>query len=204
MYVRIVLLALLVGALSYSASAQSATIATISGIVSERASGEAIIGGSVALYRDSASVDTGRVIRGYLTNKFGFYSIRGVSPGSYVLQVRSLGFGQQLVPVSIGDPAEDLRRDVQLEPNDVTTREVVVSADRSRSGTAVSTVELKPGFVQQLPALGGEVDIMRTLQLLPGVKSISEISSGLYVRGGSPDENLILLDGVIVYNPSHL
>ena len=55
-----------------------------------------------------------------------------------------------------------------------------------------------------MPSIGGETDVFRVLQLMPGIKSASELSSGLYVRGGSPDQNLILLDGVIVYNPSHL
>lgn len=177
---------------------------TISGIVTEAESGEAIIGGSVAIYADSTTLGRS-ALRGAITNKFGFYSIAGIAPGHYLVQVRSIGLESATQEVTIGERADDLRLDVRLAESPVRTREVVVEADRERSPTGtISSVELKPGFMEQLPSLGGEVDVFRTLQLLPGVKSISEVSSGLYVRGGSPDQNLILLDGVIVYNPTHL
>lgn len=177
---------------------------TLSGIVTEAESGESVIGASVAIYADSASLGRS-AMRGAITNKFGFYSIAGIAPGRYLVQVRSIGLAPAKQAIEIGERADDLRLDVRLSESSVRTREVVVEADRDASPTgSISAVELRPGFMEQLPSLGGEVDVFRTLQLLPGVKSISEVSSGLYVRGGSPDQNLILLDGVIVYNPTHL
>lgn len=85
------------------------------------------------------------------------------------------------------------------------TQEVTVSANREEKASQyTNTMTLSTEFLKQMPAIGGEVDVFRVLQLMPGVKSVGELSSGLYVRGGSPDQNLTLLDGVIVYNPSHL
>ncbi len=178
--------------------------APVSGVVTERASGEVVIGATVIVHRDSAAVRS-TVVRGAVTNKFGFYSIANIPSGSYWLTATSVGYAPLTRRLVIGDNDAARRMDLQLETADVRTQEVVVQADRNRaSGSSVSTVELRPEFIQQLPALGGEVDIFRALQLLPGVKGVSEVSSGLYVRGGSPDQNLTLLDGVIVYNPSHL
>src|SRR5690606_20324535 len=67
----------------------------------------------------------------------------------------------------------------------------------------IGAIDISPSFIEKMPAIFGEIDVFRSLQLLPGVQTSSEISSGLYVRGGSPDQNLCLLDGVIVYNPAH-
>lgn len=187
-----------------SLTAQQRVSGSIAGRVIEAESGEAVIGASVAVYTDSASLGR-KALRGAITNKFGFYSIAGLAPGTYLVQTRSIGLATLTQPVTIGTDAADVRLDVSLGSGSLSTREVIVEADRDRSATgSISSVDLRPGFMEQLPSLGGEVDVFRTLQLLPGVKSISEISSGLYIRGGSPDQNLILLDGVIVYNPSHL
>lgn len=197
---------------------------TISGSVTEGGSGEAITGATVALFREG---DSTRPVRGGISNRFGFYSIPNVAPGRYRLTARSIGSQPRshLLVIPENDPptiadqsdtnqacqlklstsASDLRIDICLQPKDVSRREIVVTEKRNSVGEAsISTITLDPGLTQQLPSLGGEPDIMRMLQLLPGIKSGSEISSGLYVRGGSPDQNLILLDGVIVYNPSHL
>jgi hypothetical protein len=204
MTIRPIILLCLLLFTSASLSAQQRVSGTISGIVTEAESGESLIGASVALYADSASLG-GRALRGAITNKFGFYSIAGIPAGTYIVQARSLGREPLTREVTIRDDASDVRLDIRLASMPMSTSEVVVEAKREDSPThTISSVELRPGFMEQLPSLGGEVDVFRTLQLLPGVKSISEISSGLYVRGGSPDQNLILLDGVIVYNPTHL
>lgn len=186
------------------ALAQQSVSGTISGIVTEAESGEAVIGAAVAVYADSGMIGR-KALRGAITNKFGFYSISGVAPGRYLVQVRSIGLANAIKDITIASDASDVRLNMRLNEAAVQTTEVVVEANADRSATgSISSVDLRPGFMEQLPSLGGEVDVFRTLQLLPGVKAVSEISSGLYVRGGSPDQNLILLDGVIVYNPSHL
>lgn len=179
--------------------------ATISGIVTEQISGEVVIATSVLLYRDSVPSAPMRPYRGASTNKFGFYSIANVPAGAYVLVVRALGYQQVQHSVSIADTATTVRVNLQLYNDDIHIGEVTVEGSREQSATPpISVVDIKPDFINQMPSLGGEKDVFRVLQLLPGVKAASEISSGLYIRGGSPDQNLVLLDGVIVYNPSHL
>jgi hypothetical protein len=198
-------LRLLLGALLFCTAgrlgAQEARTYSIAGIVSDSLSGEAVIGATVTLRVDTLSA---KPFRGAVANRFGFYSIANVPAGTYQLLVRSIGYRSVTMPVTVGGAADPPRLNIRLGTQDVRSQEVVVQADRDATGPTVSSVSLDPGFIQQLPALGGEVDIFRALQLLPGVKGVSEISSGLYVRGGSPDQNLTLLDGVIVYNPSHL
>ncbi len=182
---------------SIESSAQAQT-AAVSGIVTEKISGENIIGVPVALYKDT----TGKALRGAITNKFGFYSIPKVPKGEYFLVVSGIGYSTYTEKINIDG---DLSLNIKLEMHAYLADEVVVTADRMKDPVnRISTIEVKPDFIMKMPSLGGEVDVFRTLQLLPGVKQSNELSSGLYVRGGSPDQNLILLDGVIVYNPSHL
>ncbi|MEO5928982.1 MAG: carboxypeptidase regulatory-like domain-containing protein, partial [Candidatus Kapaibacterium sp.] len=186
--------------------AQSGGNASAAGIVSEKKSGELITGATITLLKDTTDNQqvTADKIRGAISNKYGFFSIPGITPGRYILSVRSIGHQTQRIPITIAD-GKPVRVDVQLEMQDLQQNGIVVEGTKEHSSTAsISRVEIRPEFIQQLPAIGGETDIFRALQLLPGVKSVSEISSGLYVRGGSPDQNLTLLDGVIVYNPTHL
>lgn len=201
-------------------SGASAQGVTISGNITEANSGEAITGATVALFRESDSI---KPVRGGVSNRYGFYSIPKISPGRYRLVARSIGSQQReqsvVIPESgfptliatadtttsecrISFTADSTRLNICLQPKQFMGREVVVT--ERRYDAAISTVAIDPKLSQKLPSLGGEPDIMRTLQLLPGIKAGSEISSGLYIRGGSPDQNLILLDGVTVYNPSHI
>ena len=175
---------------------------SISGIVSDDTSKEAVISATVALYTDSI-INKDNFVKGAYSNKFGFYSLPNISSGTYYLAVSSVGYKIKLTKLTVAN--DDLRKNIQLESISVMTEEVTVTADRESSPTSsISTISISPSFVSKMPAFGGEVDIFRTLQLLPGIAAGSELSSGLYVRGGSPDQNLILLDGVTVYNPSHL
>jgi hypothetical protein len=174
---------------------------SIAGIVTEDKSGEAVIGAAVAVYKDTSL--KGKPIHGVVTNKFGFYSIPGIEPGTYGLLVRGLGYRRLVRAVVVGESS--VRLDLAVHAEELEGGEVVVEGEKSTGATrTISAVDVKPEMLQHLPSFGGETDIFRALQLLPGVKAASEVSSGLYVRGGSPDQNLTLLDGVIVYNPSHL
>lgn len=178
---------------------QSSAQVTLSGTVREHRTGEVVIAASIILSRDSGSTKP----RGAVTNKYGFYSLPKLASGKYRLRVKALGYRSIDSTVALAD--SDVKLDLQLYREDVRGQDVVVEADRDASPTrSISTITVPTEIVQQLPSLGGEQDLFRVLQLLPGVKAASEISSGLYVRGGSPDQNLNLLDGVIVYNPSHL
>lgn len=187
---------------SFSAFSQT-NYGTIYGIVSEEKTGENIISISVVLYPDE-NISTSKPVRGAVTNKFGAYTIPSIPAGEYLLVTRAVGYQSFTKKVKVREN-EKIKLDIQLQPQDVKGQEIVVEAERLEDANArLSTITVSPAFVAKMPSLGGEVDVFRTLQLLPGVKQATELSSGLYVRGGSPDQNLNLLDGVIVYNPSHL
>ena len=178
---------------------------SIAGTVAESGTGEAVIGISVMLFEDSVAVNERVSLRGVSTNKFGFFSLPNIPYGQHFLVVRGVGFRTLVQKVHLSSENNQLLLTVRLESEPILLQEIEIRGERqSNSTSTVNTIDISPKILQQLPSLGGEIDLFRTLQLLPGVKTISEISSGLYVRGGSPDQNLNLLDGVIVYNPSHL
>lgn len=165
---------------------------TISGYISEKKSGERLIGASVFI--PSMSIGT-------TTNAFGFYSIT-LPKDSVALRVSYLGFESFEKKIYLD---KDVVLNIEMEATKH-LKEVVVIAqkDALQSRTQMSSIDLPIETIKSLPAFLGEVDIMKAIQLLPGVQAGSEGSSGLYVRGGGPDQNLILLDGVPVYNASHL
>jgi hypothetical protein len=169
---------------------------TISGVVQEKESGEAVIGANVLVMNTE---------RGAATNRFGYFAIADLDSGAYTLRVSAVGYATEYVRVALTRARPEARISVQLAEQPITAGEVVVEADRQMTRPMqVSAVDVPIEQIMRLPSLGGEVDLFRSLQLLPGVKASSELSSGLYIRGGSPDQNLILLDRMILYNPSHL
>ncbi len=166
---------------------------TISGYVQEVESGESLIG--VSVY-DKVSQ------KGTTTNQYGFYSLTLVE-GKYDIIYSFIGLETISKHISL---KENTKINIALNSISITTKEVEIFAERTRNleSTKVSQIKLDVKKVKQMPALMGEVDILKTIQLLPGVSSGGEGSSGFYVRGGGPDQNLILLDGATVYNASHL
>ena len=177
------------------------TTFTISGSVTDSSTGEYVISARVYI----TNIDDTKPLQGANTNKFGFYSIPKVQKGKYNLIVSSIAFQQYKTEITISD--KDLALNIKLVPQNIELGEIVVIADKDEQPAVnrIGTFDISPTFIAQMPAsIGGEIDVFRSLQLLPGVQSASELSSGLYVRGGSPDQNLTLLDGVIVYNPAHL
>ena len=176
----------------------------LSGSVTEEKSGESIVSLTLSLYLNDDFANN-RPIRGSYTNRFGFYSIPRIEAGEYFLVASGVGYSTFVTKIKINE-SENLRLNIQMKTEDVRTQGVTVEAERiiENATTRISTVTIDPSFISKLPSLGGEVDLFRALQLLPGVQQSTELSSGLYVRGGSPDQNLNLLDGVIVYNPIHL
>src|SRR5690349_5998361 len=166
---------------------------TINGSIKDQNSGENLIGAT--LY----NIKTGH---GTTTNTYGFYSL--TQPGDSVyLRVSFVGYETQFLKFL-------LRRDTTLNiglSEGTTLQEVIVTGaneDKIQESSRMSTIDVPVQQIKALPAFLGEVDVFKVLQLLPGVQAGSEGSSGLYVRGGGPDQNLILLDGVPVYNASHL
>jgi hypothetical protein len=169
--------------------------------VTSKVDGEYVIGARVYLTK----IDDTKPLKGANTNKFGFFSIPKVENGKYNLYVSSIAFQQYKTEITINDG--DISLKIKLTTKDIKLDEVVVEASKENlpAVNRIGTFDISPTFINQMPAsFGGEIDVFRSLQLLPGVQTSNELSSGLYVRGSSPDQNLTLLDGVIVYNPSHL
>ena len=173
----------------------------LSGVISESGSAEPLIGANVSIYKDS--LRSGHVIRGAATNKYGYYSIPDFPAGTYYFFVSSMGYETKITKIKI--PGSTQRLDFTLTKNTITLGEIVVSDKKINDfNKTVGSIEVDPDIVKRLPSFGGETDIFKALQFLPGVTAATEISTGLYVRGGSSDQNLTLIDGVNVYNPSHL
>jgi outer membrane receptor for ferrienterochelin and colicin len=167
---------------------------TISGSIRDKATSESLIG---------ASVYCADLNQGTITNKYGFYSLTfSKQPQSIV--VSYVGYQSKVVELPLIGSA--LTLDLELESGNI-LQEVEISGsaeDNLQETTQMGTINLPISQIKSVPALMGEVDVFKVLQLLPGVQSGTEGSSGLYVRGGGADQNLILLDGVPVYNASHL
>ncbi len=175
-------------------SAQQKKNYTISGYVKDASNGEISIGASVYIKE---------LLKGGSTNQYGFYSIT-VEEGTYTLVSTYVGYEEFLKPIQLN---QDLRINIELKPAAINVSEVEVSserADKNISSTSVGSVKLEMQEIKKIPAFLGEVDILKTIQLLPGVKSAGDGNTGSYVRGGGPDQNLILLDEAVVYNASHL
>jgi len=167
---------------------------TISGYVKEAASGEALIGATVVIKE---------IHKGVNTNQYGFYSIT-VDKGSYTLAVTYLGFDEFSQPIEL---SSDLRINVDMKVKAVETQTVVITGerdDKNVKSTEMGTTRLSIEQIKSLPAFLGEVDVLKSIQLIPGVASAGDGNTGFYVRGGGPDQNLILLDEAVVYNASHL
>ena len=142
---------------------------------------------------------------GAATNDKGYFYIGHVPQGKYELVASFVGYKSEKRALSVG-PNQTVNMNLELSPGAIEVKEVKVTADRARfeREVEVSAVRLETKQLQFIPKVGGEVDLFRTIQLLPGVIATSDFSNRLYIRGGSPDQNLILLDGITVYNPSHL
>jgi hypothetical protein len=168
--------------------------ASIAGFVSDAATGETLILANVSL--------SGTTL-GTATNTTGFYTISSIPPGQYELVASYIGYTPTVLTIELS-AGEQRRINLELRPSGTELEEVVVSADRAEDEEirAVGAAQLNTQIIRQLPAVL-EPDVFRSLQLLPGVKSASDFSSGLYIRGGSPDQTLILLDRTSVYNPTH-
>ncbi|MEI6123504.1 MAG: TonB-dependent receptor [Bacteroidota bacterium] len=167
---------------------------TISGYVKDAATGEFLIG---------ANVYVKELMKGVSTNTYGFYSLT-VDQGDYNLVASFVGYKDYDVKIKLD---KNIKINVSLEPNVITTKEVVIMGereDKNTQSTDVGRVEIPIESMKRLPAIFGEVDIIKAIQLTPGVQSAGEGNTGFYVRGGGPDQNLILLDEAVVYNASHL
>ncbi len=167
---------------------------TISGYVKDASNGENLIG---------ATVYVREIQRGGSTNFYGFYSI-SLEPGTYTLEFRYLGYNMEVREVNL---EENMDLDMELSPGNQELEEVVIVSEEDGmniEGVEMSVNKLNIQTIQKIPALLGEVDVLKSIQLLPGVSTVGEGSSGFNVRGGSVGQNLVILDEAPVYNSSHL
>lgn len=166
---------------------------TISGYIKDASNGETLPGAAFTIKE---------LNKGVASNEYGFYSI-SVPAGKYTTLVTYLGYKAQLDTLTL---SKNVRKNYNLLSNSIVSKEIVVNADAKKNveGTQMGTQQLTMEQIKTLPVILGEVDLLKTLQLLPGVQSAGEGNSGFYVRGGGPDQNLILLDGATVYNSGHL
>jgi len=189
---RTVILTLSILLFSFCTYAQ--TKFTISGTVRAGKTGESAIRATILV--------SGQHL-GITTNEYGFYSLT-LPAGHYTLIISAVSMQPQTQEINL---TKNTRLDVSLESEAAQLQSVVVSAAANESklaGTQMGVDRLSTSTVRELPAFLGAPDVLKTIQLLPGVASAGDGSTGYYVRGGAPDQNLILLDGATVYNPSHL
>lgn len=169
--------------------------ATLSGYIKDATSGEALIQATIVIPEAGT---------GTYTNEYGFFSISLPPANKYTVRVSYVGFKSVVQEVAL---IESKSLTIELENEGVNLEEVVIAAeaeDENVSQVEMSTVKLNILEVKKMPQLLGEVDIIRSIQLLPGVTTVGEGATGFNVRGGNVDQNLILLDESPVYNSSHL
>ena len=168
---------------------------SVYGFVTDSSNGEALIG---------ANVFINELGLGMATDINGYYVLQGITPGIHNILVSYVGYEILSERIEIVD-GDALKLDLVLREEVVSIGEVEVTAEKLKRKNNIqpSTVNLSPRMLRSAPALA-EPDLFRTIQALPGVLTTSEFSTGLVIRGGNTDQNLILLDGVTVYNPSHL
>ena len=169
---------------------------TISGYIKDKATGETLIGANV--YNASNSS------QGTTTNTYGFYSLT-LDAGNQKIVVSYLGYEDQLYEVEL---TKNLSLNTSLSEG-LIIDEVTITANKDErkknvEGTQMGTIEIPVENIKKLPAIFGEVDVLKAIQLLPGVLSSGEGNAGFYVRGGGPDQNLVLLDEAVVYNSGHM
>ena len=167
---------------------------TISGYIRDKSSGETLIGATLSIKTSS---------KGISSNQYGFYSIT-LEAGKYNLLCTSVGYKSQSISLELN---MDSVMNIDMENGVALSQEVVVTArkrDNNVKTAQMGKVSLQIEQIKSVPAFLGEVDLLKVVQLLPGVRNAGEGSAGIYVRGGGPDQNLILLDDAVVYNTGHL
>ncbi len=164
---------------------------TISGYVKNSTNGESLIG---------ARIYVNKLQLGAITNVYGFYSLT-LPKGEHEVLYSFVGFNIVKKGIVLDN---NITVNINLKEGSTLDAVTVTGKEKQHQSTEVGTVTLDMNKVKSLPVLLGEVDIIKTAQLLPGIQSGSEGASGIYVRGGGPDQNLILLDGVPIYNANHL
>lgn len=187
---------LLLGLIACSAMISAAEVKkfTVSGHITDAENGENLIGASVYI----EELKTGSI-----TNPYGFYSV-SMLPGKYNLIITYIGYQTERKTF---DLKENMLLNIELKPRRELLQTFVITGEsqgENITGKEMGAVKMEIRAIEKIPALLGEVDVIKAIQLLPGVQSSGEGTSGFSVRGGSKDQNLVLLDEAAIYNASHL
>ena len=181
---------------AFTAAAQPRGTATVSGYITDGTSGETLIGAGVLVEESARKTPTGAV-----TNAYGYYTLT-IPRGKVALQYSYVGYesvGMEL------DLQRDTTVNIVLNPSaQIREATVVAQKDAGIQSTYLGAIDIPLVHIQRTPVIFGEADVLKAIQLMPGVQGGNEGFTGLYVRGGGPDENLILLDGVPIYNVDHM
>ncbi|PWT99555.1 MAG: TonB-dependent receptor [Bacteroidetes bacterium] len=167
---------------------------TLSGYAKDSLSGETLIGASISIRGQG---------RGINSNQYGFYSIT-LPVGHYQISCSYVGYQPKEFEIDLNDHTQF---NFELAPKISLSQEIIISSkrrDANIKNAQMGRVDLSINRIKTIPVIFGEVDVLKTLQLFPGVRNAGEGNSGIYVRGGGPDQNLILLDEAVVYNTGHL
>lgn len=190
---RVLLMMWIAASLLCGSDAHAQQKVVLNGYINDKASGETLIAANIYLEES---------FQGATTNNSGYYTITDIRPGEYTVVASYIGYQdfRQKIEFKSG---EKKRLDIELETTAIAGEEVIVEAEKLlEDEKPVGVITIQPALVRELPSVF-EADLFRSIQLLPGIKAASDFSSGLYVRGGSPDQTLILLDRTTVYNPTH-
>lgn len=195
-HMRKLFLAILWFLLVFEAGAQNSASNrySLNGYVKDSLSGESIIGATITVNGQS---------RGVATNQYGFYSLT-LDKGNYQISISHVSYVPKIIAVDL-----DTNRsaNIELMSRSAAIGEVVVYSrrrDANVKNAQMGKIDLSMNQIRNIPAFMGEIDLLKALQLLPGVRNAGEGNAGFYVRGGGPDQNLIILDDAVVYNPGHL
>jgi hypothetical protein len=167
--------------------------ASVSGYVKEANTGKNLPGANIGLKNTS---------KGTSSDTTGYFMIGGIEPGKYTIVASYIGYRTYRKQIKLS-PGQHLRLNIQLKEKSLQLETVIVRSKRKEQElNKLGVQQIQTKFIKKVPAVF-TADVFRSLQLLPGIKAASELSSGLYIRGGSPDQTLILLNGATIYNPSH-
>jgi len=177
-----------------SPTKKSKVLHTISGYIRDQYSGETLIGATLTIKGNT---------KGLTSNQYGFYSLT-LSEGVHSIIASYIGYQTTEFEINL---QSDTIINIELTPAGTTSQEVIVTArkrENNLKSTQMGKVTLPIEQIKSIPAFLGEVDLLKVVQLLPGVRNAGEGTAGIYVRGGGPDQNLIMLDDAVVYNTGHL
>jgi len=167
---------------------------TLNGYIKDSLSGESVIGATITINGQG---------RGVASNQYGFYSIT-LEEGSYLLTITHISYHTKVIDIVF---ESDNQLNINLLPKTTQAEELIVYSrrrDANVKNAQMGKIDLSVERIKNIPSFLGEVDILKAIQLLPGVRNAGEGNAGFYVRGGGPDQNLIMLDDAVVYNTGHL